>query len=224
VRRFAVHLPLSSDFAQLAGTGTRHAAALGLAEVSDALCLVVSEERGEMAVARDGRLMRPVDGAGLALVLAAFSEAQHPREKRRPFWVPLLREHGVEKVASLLVVTALWWSLVPGARPVERTFDVAVRAVNVPEGLALETVKPPTVRVTLEGPSREFFLFNPRFLDVTVDVGRAAEGRRTFPVQDRDIHHPKELTIRHVEPDAVRIAMRPAPPPAPPPTPEAASR
>src|SRR5438874_1549479 len=46
ITRFAAHLPLSKDLRQLANVGTRHSAALGLAELADALCLVVSEERG----------------------------------------------------------------------------------------------------------------------------------------------------------------------------------
>src|SRR5688572_229367 len=36
IARFAAHLPLSKDFRQLARVGTRHGAALGLAELSDA--------------------------------------------------------------------------------------------------------------------------------------------------------------------------------------------
>jgi uncharacterized protein (TIGR00159 family) len=54
--RFAVHLPLSTDRAQLGQRGTRHAAALGLAEQTDALCIAVSEERGTVSVAEAGRL------------------------------------------------------------------------------------------------------------------------------------------------------------------------
>src|SRR6185437_5267675 len=61
IRRFATHLPLSANFQQLGRTGTRHSAALGLSEVTDALSIVVSEEQGTIAVARNGRLTRIAD-------------------------------------------------------------------------------------------------------------------------------------------------------------------
>lgn len=54
-------LPITDDphFAKL--LGTRHMAAVGLSECSDALVLVVSEENGQISVAREGRLQRGVD-------------------------------------------------------------------------------------------------------------------------------------------------------------------
>ena len=64
IERFAVHLPLSVNRAALGPGGTRHAAALGLSERCDAICIVVSEERGTVSVARDGLLRvlaRPQD-------------------------------------------------------------------------------------------------------------------------------------------------------------------
>ena len=56
--RFALHLPLSTDHAQLDGVGTRRAAALGSAERCDALVVVVSEERGSVSVACGGVIRR----------------------------------------------------------------------------------------------------------------------------------------------------------------------
>lgn len=56
ITKFAVHLPLSEDFKQIKQYGTRHSAGLGIAEKTDGLSIIVSEERGTISVARDSRL------------------------------------------------------------------------------------------------------------------------------------------------------------------------
>lgn len=52
--------------------GTRHRAALGISEVSDALCVVVSEETGKIAITNGGRMVSRLDADRLRTILNAF--------------------------------------------------------------------------------------------------------------------------------------------------------
>ena len=52
--------------------GTRHRAAIGITETTDAIALIVSEETGIISMAREGRLTRHLDRAGLEQVLTAL--------------------------------------------------------------------------------------------------------------------------------------------------------
>ena len=66
-------LPLSTAVAKR-DFGTRHRAALGITEETDAVAIVVSEERGIVTIAVEGRLTGALDEAKLPRVLAAALE------------------------------------------------------------------------------------------------------------------------------------------------------
>jgi hypothetical protein len=62
--------------------GTRHRAALGLSEQTDAVVLVISEQSGAIRIARGGRLSRPVDEEP-RLVRMLLAVTRPPRQHRR---------------------------------------------------------------------------------------------------------------------------------------------
>lgn len=62
-------LPLPESPQAERGVGTRHLAAIGVTEVTDAIVIVVSEETGIISVARHGRMVRNLDEGRLSRLL-----------------------------------------------------------------------------------------------------------------------------------------------------------
>lgn len=69
------YLPLSDNMGISKDLGTRHRAALGLSEVSDALIIIVSEETGNVSIARDGQLIHAISEEQL---IASLKRLQTP--------------------------------------------------------------------------------------------------------------------------------------------------
>lgn len=62
-------LPLASENVVPRNVGTRHRAAIGMSEVSDALVIVVSEETGIISFVEDGKMKRDLNGDKLTSIL-----------------------------------------------------------------------------------------------------------------------------------------------------------
>ena len=74
-------LPLSFNPDLDPNLGTRHRAALGLSERSDAIIVVVSEENGSIALARDGRVILNLDASTLRDSLHRFISTRSALEE-----------------------------------------------------------------------------------------------------------------------------------------------
>jgi diadenylate cyclase len=89
-------LPLSDMSAAPYSSGTRHRAALGITEQTDAVCIVVSEETGQISLANHGRLVRDLDEEKLRRVLSII----HPTpggEALRTFLRPRTPDKALKK-------------------------------------------------------------------------------------------------------------------------------
>jgi uncharacterized protein (TIGR00159 family) len=208
VSRFAAHLPLSNDFQQLANVGTRHSAALGLAELSDALCIAVSEERGTISFARNGRLRQVDNIQELGLLLRRFLQEKYPSSERRTFSFALVRENWVVKLVTFSLAIGLWYVLIPGSSTVEVTYKLPVQVQNLPADYHVEEVMPSQVNATFTGPRRAFYFFDPGKLRVTVDLSSTETGRKVLRLTEQNVQHPQDLTLRELDPQTLRVSVR----------------
>ena len=208
ITRFAAHLPLSKDLSQTAHVGTRHSAALGLAELCDALCLVVSEERGQVSVARNGRLRPALNLQQIAAAIDNFLQETFPAHENKGVSLDLFRKNWIAKAASLSLALGFWYVFVPGAKTIQVQYKIPVAVQNLPANLTLEEIQPPVVSATFIGPRRSFYLFDIGKVKATVDATMAEVGRRTFTISEQNLRYPKELTLEELTPSSVRISVK----------------
>lgn len=207
ILQFGCHLPLSKDLKNVPkGGGTRHAAGLGLAELTDALCLIVSEERGTISVARYGEIEPMPDPERLNLVLQRFYEEGTPAaegEKRNIF-----TRNWREKTAAVLLTIGSWFFFVHEGRSTYKAMRVPVEYTNMPSDLELIDIKPEEVEITLSGPHRYFYFLSEKRVRVVLNMVGQHDGFHSKIIQKSNVFFPEKLELESVVPSKVVIATK----------------
>ncbi len=85
VKAAACILPLSPNVAKH-DFGTRHRAAIGASEVSDAYVLVVSEERGEISIAKNGKLHTNLNEKQIRNIFSSINTKSNTKFTKLKIW------------------------------------------------------------------------------------------------------------------------------------------
>lgn len=207
ITMFATHLPLSKNFSQLRNRGTRHAAALGLSEVTDALCLVVSEERGAVSTARNGELRQIVTGE-LNVTLEKFYDEIYPPAKKTTRID--FSSNYKEKIIALVMAVLLWFVFVHESRPVYRNFEIPIQNVSLPAGLKVKSIDPETITATFLGPRRKFYFFSAGEVNLLLRVPDPQSGVEGVNITESDIKFPNDISLENIEPRRVMVQIEEA--------------
>ncbi len=203
---FGVRLPMSQTSRLPEEYGTRHHAAMGLAEQTDALVLVVSEERGTVSAFRDGT-MRAL-GAPNEIATAIADHTRRTGQLAVEQLGLLERRTVIPAIASVLVATVFWTTLASINR------EVVVKSLSVPleyippaEGLQLVGERAEEVRVQLAGPKSEIDNFASSQPTVEIDLSEMVEGKQTILITREQFQLPERLSILDAKPAQIVVNL-----------------
>jgi diadenylate cyclase len=215
IERFGAHLPISKNHKELHGRGTRHAAALGLSECSDALVVVVSEERGLVSVAEHGVLREVLSAAELIARLDRFHEDRFPR-KLETTWKRLAARHVPLKLLAVLLAVAAWFVLAFNVERIQTTVLVPIEYRNIPKQARVDPLAPVEAYVTLSGSELSFRLLDTRVLKISIDLTGVTDAK-TIPISPDSLTLPSNVRVDRIEPEEIEVHLVPVQPPPPPP-------
>ncbi|MGC9323682.1 MAG: diadenylate cyclase [Desulfomonilia bacterium] len=204
VHKFGCHLPLSLKSEKFGDYGLRHTAAIGLSERSDALCIVVSEERGTISVVRDGNIRRLKNAAELSGVIENFYQEESPTEAKRfpSYWV---RKNTMEKAVAILLALGLWFVFGYQKESIQRDFLVPIEYRNISQEWEIEETRDKTTTVTISGPTQAFNLFDPSTLKISIDLSSIKEGKQEILLAPSMVKIPSNLSVVKIQPDRIVI-------------------
>lgn len=218
IKRFGVVLPLSErdDYEKLKHLGTRHRSALGLSERTDALCVVISEEKKRVSVAFDGAIESVETPEELEKKLSAFLNVSETnvtasRVKFAKF-TGVIRRNYKEAIIAL-VLSIVFWMIVsfPHAGIIQKKFLAPIVFSNLPEAAMIDKLSSPEVSVLLSGSERDFQFVGEDSVKVLIDLTSQTADKQTKYVLVRlmpaDVQFPSTLNFVKVSPSQVEFRL-----------------
>ncbi len=198
-----VILPLSNRKDLPSYYGTRHRAAAGLAETTDALVIVVSEERGHVVVAKGSDVRVIHQRVELAQILqehVGVTTAQ---------WGHLRKEKlrlSIAVVGSILVITGVWFSFTRGLETMT-TFEIPIEYMNRDPKMEILDTSVNAVRLHLSGSGALIKSMQPNQVQVRIDLSKAVIGRNTFTIIPENVALPPGVFVKKVDPPVLEVTL-----------------
>lgn len=205
--RFGVRLPVSQSSKLPEEYGTRHHAAMGLVEKSDALAIVVSEERGNLSIFHEGKIRQESDSENMVKTIishwkdmASFPTVFHKEKARLPVFIQIF--------VSLVLAVFFWSTLIGSQKEIlEKVITVPVEYTASSPNLTLVGDKAEDVRLHLSGPKSAIDSVSPSHTSVKIDLSKAVPGKQSFIITRENIQLPKDIHLLDVVPSGFELTL-----------------
>ena len=208
IRHASAFLPLCKSTLLPKEWGTRHRAGVGITEVSDAECVIISEERGEVLLASKGALHKKERREDLKQSLhVAPSQEKKDGEKG---WPKKLFDDLPKKILFLFLVCLLWVFVI-GVRQGELGFNIPIEYYSIPQNLVIAGEPPKELNVRLKGSQRLLSSLKPDQIRVRVDLSNAQIGSNQISLSERNIDVGPGISVGNFYPRNIRLQLSPVP-------------
>lgn len=202
ITEVAAILPLSKRNDLPSHFGTRHRAAVGLAEQSDALVVVVSEERGQVTVFKDEAIIHIRDNLELTRVLQehAGRAAEKGGLKRQTM------ELTIAAMLCLASITGIWFSFARGQETLV-TLDVPVEFMNRDPQMEIFSASASSVKLQLSGSATLVKSIRPDQVKIRLDLANAVAGSNQVTISRDNITLPPGIHLKQVDPQSLSVNL-----------------
>jgi uncharacterized protein (TIGR00159 family) len=203
IREVGVILPLSHRHELPSHYGTRHRAAMGLSESTDALVVVVSEERGTVQIVKGGTLTPILKKDDLEKQLEQHIgfevKDETIRKKERT-------EIAIAAAVSVILITSIWLSITRGLDTLV-TFEVPIEYMNRNPSLEIMDASVNSVKLQLGGSGTLMRTVRPDHVRVKIDLGKSVVGQNSFTITHENISLPPGIVIKSFDPSVVDVSL-----------------
>ena len=198
----ATILPLSKRTDLPAYFGTRHRAAAGLTEQTDAVVIVVSEERGQVTVFKDESIIHINDNIELSTVLREHTGEVTTTNGLKRHTVEL----GIAAMICLASITGIWFSFARGLETLV-TLEVPVEFMNRDPKMEIFAASASSVRLQLSGSGTLIKSVRPDQVKVKLNLANAVAGSNQVPIARDSITLPPGIQLKKVDPQALEVTL-----------------
>lgn len=209
ITKAACYLPLSTRKGLPRKWGTRHRAALGLSENTDAWVIVVSEERGRVSVAHDNEVISVNSPERLSQMISEAIAPDVPDRGGLPErLLSLFHERWQYKGGALLMVVILWFTMA-GQQEFETTVTIPLGLKNMPPEYEIVEPISPRVEIAVRGLRRDAGAMDEDSVMVEIDMDLVRLGRRTFSIRRDDVRLANDrINVVSIEPAKLKFNLR----------------